>query len=194
MERRIRDDKSAVTTARVIHIFNGKNLCTWELCNVTQARMCTCRRHIWILRTWRFNKISSTCAMRISNKQRQKRSVLLSRFAIGSEPRPEVQALPPHEEPSWKIVCDGSGGSAEFAGILSDSERDCLVLRHSSVRVPHKDHQPQRRIRKVRKRRIFRGAVVSQEKESIRPRTAEGNLLAQHKTRDNRTWTAESNL
>ena len=36
--------------------------------------------------------------------------------------------------------------------------------------------------------------VVSQEKESIRPRTAEGNLLAQHKTRDNRTWTAESNL
>ena len=46
MKRRIRDDKSAVTTARVLHIFNGKNLCTSELCNVTQARMCTCHRHI----------------------------------------------------------------------------------------------------------------------------------------------------
>ena len=51
-------------------------------------------------RTWRFNKISSTCAMRISNKQRQKRSVLLSRFAIGSEPRPEVQAF----TSTWRTI------------------------------------------------------------------------------------------
>ena len=43
-------------------------------------------------------------------------------------------------------------------------QRECLVPRHSSVRVPHKDHQSQRRIRKVRKSRIERRAVVSQEK------------------------------
>ena len=35
-----------------------------------------------------------------------------------------------------------------------------------------------KRIRKVWKRRISRGGIVSHEKESMRPRTAEGNLLA----------------
>ena len=42
----------------------------------------------------------------------------------------------------------------------------------TSVRVPHKDHQPQRPFRRFRKRRIQRGRTVSQEKGSIRPRTA----------------------
>ena len=61
---------------------------------------------------------AKTCARRFWNQRWQKRSVLLSRVAIGSKPRPEVQALLPLEEPSWPIVCDRSGSGAESAGIF----------------------------------------------------------------------------
>ena len=71
----------------------------------------------WILKTWRFMKIWRTCDRRIWNTQRQES--ILTRVAIGSEPRHDVQALPPLEKPSWPIVCGWSGSSAECAGILS---------------------------------------------------------------------------
>ena len=89
------------------------------------------RKGTWILKTWRFNEIWWTCDRRIWNKQRQKNSVLLTRVAIGSEPRPKAQAVLPHEEPSWPIFCDWSGSSAEFAEILPEGERECRVLRVS---------------------------------------------------------------
>ena len=76
-----------------------------------------------------------------------------------------VSSLDPNPDPKYKpcyhlnkhhdrlseFDFDAAQNSLEF---LSDSERECLVLRHSSVRVPHKDHQSQRRIRKVRKIKI----------------------------------------
>ena len=91
------------------------------LCKVTQARIWIHRRFLkedwecirivavfrWILKTWRFNKIWMICATRFWNKQRLKNSVFLTRVAIGSKPRSEVQTLPPFEEPSWPF-CDSS--------------------------------------------------------------------------------------
>ena len=66
---------------------------------------------------------AKTCARRFWNQRWQKRFVLLSRVAIGSKPRPEVQALLPLEEPSWPIVCGRSGSGAESAGIFLIKQR-----------------------------------------------------------------------
>ena len=50
------------------------------------------------------------------------------------------------------------GSNAEFGGIHPNTERECHVLRHSSVQGCHKDHQFQRRTRKVRKGRRKRSS------------------------------------
>ena len=55
----------------------------------------------------------------------RKESAFFTRIVIRSEPRTE--APPPHEEPSWPIVWDLFGNGAEFARILPDDERQCLV-------------------------------------------------------------------
>ena len=92
------------------------------------------------------------CASRFWNKQRQKSSVLPTRVVVGSMLPLELQAL------------HLSGGGAESAGIPPNSEQQCLVLRHSSDRVPHQDHQHQRWIRNIRKRLFSRGGIVSHQK------------------------------
>ena len=187
--------------------FKEKNLCTSELCKVTLARIRTHRlfsqkkkklKRIrivavsnWIFGTRKFHTICRICGRRCRNKQKAETQCTSHSSRHWIRPlQPEVQAQTPLVQPGWPIVCDWSWSGAEFTGIQSNRERKCRVLRHSSVRVPHKDHQPQRRTRKVRERRISRRRIVSNGKESARQRSAEGNLMAQRKTRN--TWKLDS--
>ena len=43
-------------------------------------------------------------------------------------------------------------------GFYQTANGESLVLRHSSVQVPHKDHQPQRRIQKGSEKKNFKGS------------------------------------
>ena len=80
------------------------------------------------------------CQEELEQAKAEKAAYFLARVAIGSESRPEAHALSPHDKLLIPMACHRSGSSAE----LSDSERECRVLRHSSVRVLHADHMTRR--------------------------------------------------
>ena len=54
--------------------------------------------HVGISRNEKINKIRKTCTRRLWTEQKQEGSVLLTRFATGSESRPQVQAVPSLEQ------------------------------------------------------------------------------------------------
>ena len=172
--------------------FKEKNLCTSELCKVTLARIRAHRRFSQknekrfasLLYQTGFsvheNSIQSgeLVAGGVGTSKRLKRSVLLTRLAIGSDPsnpkyKPKLH-LQNQDYRLFVIDLEAAQNSLEFNQTANGS----VVCFDSSVRVPHKDHQPQRRTRKVRERRISRRRIVSYGKESTRQRSAEGNLMA----------------
>ena len=106
-------------------------------------------------------KIKRTSTRCFWHEQRQESSALLTRVATGSESGTEVQAVPPLEESSWLTLCNWSGSGPKIAGILPNSERESLMIRHSSVRLPHQDHQHWRWIRKVREITIKRKRSIT---------------------------------
>ena len=164
-------------------VFIGKNPCSSELYKVTQATIWTYQNfltqrlkkgyapflhHLGFSRHENSTKTQDDlCQWRFWTEQRKEGSVPLTRVTTGSEFRPEVQPVPPHEEPSWPIVWDWSGSGAEFSGILSNSELgvSCAM---SSVRVLQKDHQHQRRIRKVRESTNKRRKSITTEEKQTR--------------------------
>ena len=79
---------------RVRQGHTGKNL---DISTFSHAKIETRIRTISvsyrILKIRRFCKIWRTCDRRFWNKQKQKSSVFLTCVAVGSKPRPEVQAL-----------------------------------------------------------------------------------------------------
>ena len=125
-------------TGRLMKAFTKKNLLSSAPYKVTQAtfwifqRLLTPRlrkatHHFCTISGFQEMKILEkirrrTCARRFWKEQRQEGSVPLTRFATGSETRPEVPAVPPLEETSWFNVCDWSGSGAKFAWQIPNRE------------------------------------------------------------------------
>ena len=194
LERRSRDDRSAVTTARVIPIFNENNLCPSELYKVTQARTWIFRRFLpikiekgvciiavscWILKTWRSNKISTTCARMIGNKQRQNKQCISQSFRHWIRTPTRSTSI----TSTWRtIMTDCLWWIWKQRRIRWDSIRQRTWV--SGAPTQFRPCSSQRSWtsktdqERFGKEKSLRGSTVSQEKESIRPRTAEGNLLA----------------
>ena len=79
----------------------------------------------WILKTWRFKNQLEGLVPGWFGTSKGRKAVYLSLVSpldANPDPKKKPQALPPHEVQSWPVVCDRSGRSALFAGILSDSE------------------------------------------------------------------------
>ena len=166
LEGRIDDQRSTTVATDAYNFKREEPLYISQLHKVTQAR-------IWIFRRF------LTERLRKDTHAKVEKAVYFSLVSpLDSNPDPKYKPclrLKKHHDRLFVIDLEAAQHSLEFS---SAYERECLVLRHISVRVLHKDQHPQRRIRKVRRSRIWSGETVSQEKESIRPRTAEGNLLA----------------
>ena len=94
-------------------VFIMRNVCSSERQKVTKATILMYRRsltqkkeknyapflyHVGISRNEKINKIRKTCTRRLWTEQKQEGSVLLTRFATGSESRPQVQAVPSLEQ------------------------------------------------------------------------------------------------
>ena len=80
-----------------------------------------------------------------------------------------------HHDRLFMIDLDAAQSSLEYCQTTKGSE--CLVLRHSSVRVTHKDHRLKDESESFGKEE-YKEEGSSSTKQPMRPRTAEGNLLA----------------
>ena len=113
--------------------------------------------------------------------------MFLIRVAAGSRPRPEVQAVPPLEESSDKLfVIDLDVAQNSFS---PNSERECLMLRHTSSRALHQDHQHERWMGTVFNRIIYRKRIIIKEEKPTRrdaPRETSGHELNGHGTLETR--------
>ena len=82
------------------------------------------------------------CPGRIRNKQRQQISVPVTDVAIGSKPRPEVQALPPreghHRDRLFVINLEAAQNSLDFHQTATTELRPSLSRRSSTSKTDQK--------------------------------------------------------
>ena len=152
---------------RFIPKFNEKNLCTSELIKVTEARIWIFRRcltkdrerirthHCCIMLDLQDMKIHENLKDLWQEDVEYAKAGKHSHSCRHRIRTPTWRTSPTstwknHHDRLFVVDLEAVQNALEFC---QDSERECLVLRHSSVRVLHKDHQPQRLIRKARKRR-----------------------------------------
>ena len=160
-----------------------------------RERRCIIAASYWILRTWRFHKKFRRLVpwgFRISKGRKAMYFSVVSPLDPNTDPKYKhyltwrtimtdcLRWIWKQRRIRWDSIRQRTGVSCATTQFRPSSSQ-----RSSTSKTDQKGSE---------KKNIKRSNCLHEEKESIRPRTAEGNLLAQHKTRDNRTWTAESNL
>ena len=132
------------------------------------------------------------CAGRLGNEQRQENIYFSLVSPLDRSPDPKYKPhfqLKNHHVLLFVIHVEAAQNSLEL--FLPRGERKWLTLRHSSGRVPHKDQQPQRRIRKVRRSTIKRKRSITNEEKQTRSRPKVGVRLMLHQKADTRVGGGE---